>query len=139
VVGARLGNTGGNRADTDLGHEFDRHVGCRVDVLQVEDQLRQVLDGVDVVVRRRRDQADAGARVAQPRDQRVDLAAGQLAALAGLSSLKKRVVSTILILFGGAAILLKRKSLLLQKHLNHKAYNNLLNLCVWHVLPTYRF
>src|SRR5690606_26967667 len=41
-----------------------------------------------VVVRRRRDQADARARVAQPRDQRIDLAAGQLAALAGLGALR---------------------------------------------------
>jgi hypothetical protein len=37
----------------------------RVDVLQVVDQLRQVLDRVDVVVRRRRDQAHARRRVAQ--------------------------------------------------------------------------
>ena len=36
----------------------------RVGVLQVVDQLRQVLDRVDVVVRRRRDQADARRRVA---------------------------------------------------------------------------
>jgi hypothetical protein len=64
VVGARLGDAGGHRADADFGHQLDRDVGRRVDVLQIEDQLRQILDRVDVVVRRRRDQADARRRVA---------------------------------------------------------------------------
>src|SRR5690606_25127890 len=44
-------------------------------------------DRIDVVVRRWRDQADAGPRIAQPRDKRIDLAARQLAALAGLGAL----------------------------------------------------
>ena len=61
---------------------------CRVGVLQVVDQLRQVLDRIDVVVRRRRDQADAGRRVAQLGDVLVDLVAGQLAAFAGLGALR---------------------------------------------------
>src|SRR5690606_38570184 len=81
VVGARLGDAGGDRADADLGDELDRHVGRRVDVLQVEDELGEILDRVDVVVRRRRDEADARRRVAQPGDDRIDLVAGQLAAL----------------------------------------------------------
>ena len=59
----------------------------RLRVLQVVDQLGQVLDGVDVVVRRRRDQADAGRRVPHLGDPRIDLVAGQLAALAGLGPL----------------------------------------------------
>jgi hypothetical protein len=63
MVGARLGDAGGNRADAHFGHQLDRDVGLLVDVLQVVDQLRQVLDRVDVVVRRRRDQANAGGRV----------------------------------------------------------------------------
>ena len=54
---------------------------------QVVDELLEVLDRVDVVVRRRRDQADAGRRVAHPADVLVDLVAGQLAALAGLGAL----------------------------------------------------
>ena len=61
VVGARLGDAGRDRADTDFGDELHRHVAVGVDVLQIEDELRQVLDRVDVVVRRRRDQADARA------------------------------------------------------------------------------
>ena len=60
----------------------------RVDVLQVVDELRQILDRIDVVVRRRRDQADAGRRVPHLGDDGVDLVAGQLAAFAGLGPLR---------------------------------------------------
>ena len=60
----------------------------RVRAAQVVDQLLQVLDRVDVVVRRRRDQADARRREADLRDVAVDLVPGQLAALARLRALR---------------------------------------------------
>ncbi len=82
-----LGDAGGDGADADLGDQLDVDAGRRVGVLQVVDELGEVLDGVDVVVRRRRDQADAGGGVPGPGDPRVDLVAGQLAALAGLGAL----------------------------------------------------
>ena len=88
VVGARLGDAGRNRADADFRDQLDRHVGRRIDVLQIVDQLRQILDRIDVVMRRRRDQADARRRMAGLGDGRVDLVAGQLAALAGLGALR---------------------------------------------------
>ena len=88
VVGLRLGDAGGDRADADLGDQLDADARLLVRVLQVVDQLRQVLDRIDVVVRRRRDQADARHRVAQPADVLADLAAGQLAALARLGALR---------------------------------------------------
>ena len=68
--------------------ELHADARAAVGVLQVVDQLREVLDRVDVVVRRRRDQADARRRVAHARDRLVDLVAGQLAALAGLRALR---------------------------------------------------
>jgi hypothetical protein len=58
-----------------------------VGVLEVVDQLRQVLDGVDVVVGRRADEPHARGGVAGLGDPGVDLVAGQLAALAGLGPL----------------------------------------------------
>ncbi len=88
VVGARLGNAGGNRADADFGDQLHRHLTVRIDVLQVVDQLRQILDRIDVVVRRRRDQADARRRMPHLGDGRVDLVAGQLSAFAGLGALR---------------------------------------------------
>src|SRR5207237_10911869 len=53
VVGARLGHAGGNRAGADLGNQLHRSEAARVDVLEVEDELRQVLDRIDVMMGRR--------------------------------------------------------------------------------------
>ena len=59
-----------------------------VGVLEIVNQLGQIFDGIDVVMRRRRDQTDARRRVAHLGDPRIDLVAGQLAALARLGSLR---------------------------------------------------
>ncbi len=88
MVGARLGDAGGHGAHADFGDELDRDQALRVDVLEVKDQLRQIFDRIDVVVRRRRDQADALGRVTHLGDDVVDLVTGQLAAFAGLCALR---------------------------------------------------
>ena len=74
-VGVSLGNSGGDGADADFGNQLDGDSRLRVDVFQVVDELREIFDGVDVVMRRRRDQADAGSGVAQARDDFVDFVA----------------------------------------------------------------
>ena len=51
------------------------------------DELRHVLDGVDIVVRRRADEAHAGGGVAHGGDDLVDLPPGQLAPFSGLGAL----------------------------------------------------
>ena len=86
-VGVGLGHAGGDRADAGVRDQLHRHQRRGVHFLEVEDQLRQVFDGIDVVVRRRRNQADARAGVAQRGDGGVDLVAGQLAAFAGFGAL----------------------------------------------------
>ena len=87
-VRVRLRDTRSNRAHPDLGDELHVHSRTGVGVLQVVDQLGEILDGVDVVVRRWRDQAHAGSAVPRLRHPRVDLVAGQLSALAGLGTLR---------------------------------------------------
>ncbi len=87
LVGSTLGHTGGDGADACLADQLDRHARAGIGVLKIEDKLRQVLDGVDVVVRRRRDQADAGRGLTDLGDPGIDLLAGQVAALAGLGAL----------------------------------------------------
>ena len=72
-VRVRLGHPGRDRTDAYLRDELDVHPCGRVGVLEVVDQLGEVLDRVDVVVRRRRDQPDTGRRVPGPGDPRVDL------------------------------------------------------------------
>ena len=88
MVGARFRNARGHRADADFGDQLDGYLAVRVHILQIVDQLRQILDRIDVVMRRRRDQADAGRRMPDARDGRVDLVAGQLSAFAGLGALR---------------------------------------------------
>ncbi len=87
-IGMRLRNARGDRADASFGHQLHRNARLRIDVLQVVDQLRQIFDRVDIVMRRRRDQAHTRNRVAQLRDKVVDFVAGQLAAFAGLRALR---------------------------------------------------
>ena len=60
-VGLSLRDARGDGAHADLGDELYRDAGVRVRVLEVEDELGKVFDGVDVVVRRRRDEHDARA------------------------------------------------------------------------------
>ena len=66
VVGLALGDARRDRADADLGDELDRHQRVRIDVLEIEDELLEVLDRIDVMVRRRRNQADALASNGAP-------------------------------------------------------------------------
>ena len=87
-VGMRLADAGGHRAHAHLGDQFHRDARLGIDVLQVVDQLRQVFDGINVMVRRRRDQGHAGNRVTHPGDDLIHLVPRQLAALAGLCALR---------------------------------------------------
>ena len=86
-LGACLGHAGGDGADASLGHQLDSDPGLSIGVLQVIDKLRQILDGVDIVVRRRGDQRHAWGRVAGLCDPGVYLLTGQMSAFSGLCAL----------------------------------------------------
>ena len=75
-VGVRLRNTGRNRADTDFGDELHRNPRLRIHVLQVVDQLREILDRINVMMRRRRDQTHTRGRVPGAGDILIHLVAG---------------------------------------------------------------
>src|SRR5574343_1304646 len=87
VIGLGLGNTGSHRADTDFRHQLDRAGSLGIGVLQVMDQLGQILDRVDIVIWRRRDQGNARHRVTQLADVLGNLGTRQLAAFARLGAL----------------------------------------------------
>jgi len=53
VVGMCLGDPRRHRAHPHLGDQFDRDPGLGIDVFQVMNELCQILDRVDIVVRRR--------------------------------------------------------------------------------------
>jgi hypothetical protein len=59
VVGLGLGDTRGDDTDSDFRYELDRDSGSRAGALQIVDQLLKILDGVNIVVRRGRNQTDA--------------------------------------------------------------------------------
>ena len=50
-VGVRFRDSGRDRTDTNLGDQLDVYPCLRVGVLQVMDQLLQVFDRIDVVMR----------------------------------------------------------------------------------------
>ena len=84
----RLGHARGHRSHAHLGHQLHRNARLRIHVLQIVNQLRQIFDRVNVVMRRRRNQPHARDRMAHPRDHLVHFVARQLAALAGLRALR---------------------------------------------------
>ena len=86
-VGLGLGHARRDRADAGARDQLHGDARFGIDLLQVVDELRQILDRVDVVMRRRADQRHARRRMAQAGDHLADLEAGQLAALAGLGAL----------------------------------------------------
>src|SRR4029077_11339494 len=88
VVGVRLGDTRGDPPDTRFRHQLHAHARVGVDLLQIVDELRQVLDRIDVVVRRRRDKRNPRYRVAQTGDKGRDLVGGELSPFAGLRALR---------------------------------------------------
>ena len=77
-----------DRADPFLGDELHRDRGARVHLFQVEDQLCEILDRVDVVMRRGTDQRHARLRVTEPGDLVRHLVARQLAALTRFGALR---------------------------------------------------
>ncbi len=87
-IGMSLGHARRHRAHARFGHQLDGNAGLRIHVLQVVDKLRQVLDGIDIVMRRRRDQSHAGDGVPHAGDDFIHLVSGKLAAFAGLRALR---------------------------------------------------
>src|SRR5258707_2303845 len=67
-VGASFGDACGDDADAGAGHEFDADAGAGVDGAQIVDELSEIFDAVDIVVRRRRNQRSARCSVADARD-----------------------------------------------------------------------
>ena len=86
-VRMRLRDARSDRAHADLGHELHTDARVVVGVFQVVDQLGQVFNGIDVMVRGRGNQSDPRRGVAHLGNPGIDLLPGQLAAFAGLGAL----------------------------------------------------
>ena len=105
MVGTALGDTRRHGADAHFRHQLDRNTRFLVGAFQVADQLRQIFDGINVVMRRRRDETHARSGMAHLGDGGIHLVAGQLAAFAGLGALGHLDLDVVGIdqIFGGDA------------------------------------
>ena len=83
-----FGHSRRDGADADFGNQLDADARMMIGVLKIVNQLRQIFDGIDIVMRRRRDQTDSRRRVAHLGDPRIDFSPGQLAALSRLGALR---------------------------------------------------
>ena len=70
-----------------LGHELHAHLGTGIDVFEVKNELGKVFDGINIVMRRRRDERDAWYRVTHPGNDFVDLEARKLPSLTRFGTL----------------------------------------------------
>ncbi|CAB4550270.1 unannotated protein [freshwater metagenome] len=73
--------------DANLGNQLDVNSCLVICVLQIVDELRQILDRINVVMGRRRNQSYAWSRMTRLRDPRIHLVTWKLTALAGLCAL----------------------------------------------------
>lgn len=78
VISLGLGHTGGDDTDTGLRDKLDRDSRAGAGALEIVDELLQILDRVDVVVRRWRDETDTWSRVTSSCNALANLVAGQL-------------------------------------------------------------
>src|SRR5262245_61455672 len=74
-------------SDADFRDELYADTRVMIGILEIMDQLRQIFDGIDVVVRRRRNQTDAWSRVTHLGDPWIDFSARQLATFSRLCTL----------------------------------------------------
>ncbi len=86
-VSAGFGYTGRDDSDARARNQLHANARLRIDRAQVVNQLCQIFNTVDIVMRRRRNQRHIGHSMTEPRDVCRNLARRQLAAFAGLGAL----------------------------------------------------
>src|SRR5687768_3290318 len=86
-VGMAFCHTCGYGTDPHLRDKFNADPRMMIGVLEIVNKLRQILDGINVVMRRWRDQPYPWGRMPHFGNPWVDLAAGQFAAFARLGAL----------------------------------------------------
>ena len=84
---ACLCNTGCNGADACFRDKFYCNTCFPVCIFQIINKLRQIFNGINIVMRRRRDQGYAGGRVPGLGNPRIHLFTGKMSAFAGLCAL----------------------------------------------------
>ena len=86
-ISAGLNYAGSNRTDADLAYQLDADAGTGISILQVVNQLSQIFNGIDIMMRRRRNQTNACRCTAAFGNPGINLAARKLSAFTRLSTL----------------------------------------------------
>ena len=86
-LGTGLGHAGGDGSDAGFRHQLHGDACIPVGILQIVNELCQILDGIDVMMRRRADEADAGGGISRLGDPGIDLLSRQVSPFSGLGSL----------------------------------------------------
>src|SRR6266436_5781139 len=86
-VSVRFGNPGGDRADPGLCHQFHANFGPGIDLFEVVYELGQIFDGINVMVRRRRNQHHSRSAFSEPGNEFGDFMAWKLTSFAWLRAL----------------------------------------------------
>ena len=87
-VGVCFGNARRNGPHPDFRDQLDADARIAIGVLQIVNQLGEIFDGIDIVVRRRRDESHARRGVPRLRNPRIHFASRKLSALAGFCPLR---------------------------------------------------
>ena len=88
MISLRFGDSRRNDSNSNFGNEFDGDSGSRIGAFEVVDELLEILDRVDVVMRRRGDETDSGSRMSSSRDQLGNLLSRKLSSFSGLRTLR---------------------------------------------------
>ena len=75
-IGVCLGNACRDSTNANFGNQLYRNACCRIHVLQVENQLCQIFDRINIVVRRRRNKTDTRNGMPNSCDDFIDLVPG---------------------------------------------------------------
>ena len=78
----------GDGPDTGFGDQFDADIGIGVGVVQIENQLLQIFNGINVMMRRRRNESHPGSGMPDLGDVFTHLVARKLPAFARLGPLR---------------------------------------------------
>jgi hypothetical protein len=87
VVRIGFGDPGGDGSDSATGDELDSDGSAWVGTLEIPDELSEIFNGIDVMVRRGRNQLHPGLGMTQACDEFRNFVTGKLAAFAGLCAL----------------------------------------------------
>lgn len=69
VIGLGLGYSGSDDSDSYFGNELDRDSSTWIGALEIVDELLEILNRVDVVMRRRRNESNSRSRMSSFRNR----------------------------------------------------------------------